>query len=87
MFPFRLFHVRLHLYGLLGEPEEVVATFLRDLQDATLARASDESIPCFGCRESAVQEGTQERSLLQISADVRYNAAPVVITFVIVVAA
>jgi hypothetical protein len=58
MFPFKLFHVRLHLYGLRGEPE-VLITFLRDLQDATLARARDESIACFGCRESAVQEGMQ----------------------------
>jgi hypothetical protein len=56
--PFKLFHVRLHLYGLRGEPE-VLITFLRDLQDATLARARDESIACFGCRESAVQEGMQ----------------------------
>jgi hypothetical protein len=58
MFPFKLFHVRLHLFGLHGEPE-VVITFLQDLQDATLGRARDESIPCFGCRESAVQEGMQ----------------------------
>jgi hypothetical protein len=28
MFPFKLFHVRLHLFGLHGEPE-VVITFLQ----------------------------------------------------------